>query len=465
MSRPKRKQFLKGTVLAVLSWGVCPPVHAQSPYGLAARQTIPEVIDQQDERGPLRSTEVDVHNPGSLAITVTPTYFGAVGTPTPGLVNCNSQNVGPHGTAEFSVGAVCPLNPGLNYGRLELSSLAPGGTDDPAGLVFLANARITAPGKYFPVEGFPQGNLSGNKVAAVTGLKSGFVDGSQWQTRCFAAGLNDPTAVIVRLLDGSGNPVGATAGAPLDPPSGIEMQTFSDVFAAVGAPPGNYSNVTALFSSFLSKPGVFGFCRIVNLSNNQDAFEVAKYLDNNDEGRQYNTAVSKTRLGTVLGVTAEVDREDRIGESNLHVAYFQHPDRVRCSVRPTFSDIPFFDVLQFRLIDPEDQVVATALNPGQEITFDLPEKPQQHSGRNGRWIVEVGPRRTILDGCDKGLGLCQGGLDATLYELTCSSGNGHNQLDIIGHCRMDCTKDPQDPKTYALCDFDNQFNTKFRCFN
>jgi hypothetical protein len=453
-----------GLCLAVLTWALGSPVHAQSPYGLAARQTIPFVIDEGDIAGPVRSTEINVHNPSSQPITVMPTYLGAVGTATPGRITCNLQTVTvpARGTAEFSLSAVCPLSPGLNFGRLELTTLASGGTADPAGLVFLANARITVPGRYFPVEGFPEGNLSGNKVAAVTGLKSGFVDGSQWQTRCYAAALNDPTAAIVRLVDGSGNAIGSPAGVPLDPTSAIEMQLLADVFAAVSAPPGNYGNVTALFSSFLAGPGVLGFCRIVNLTTGQDAFEIAKYLDNNDEGRQYHTAVTGTRLGPGLGVIAEVDPDDKIGHSNLHVAYFQHPDQVRCSLREIFSNISTFDTLQFRLIDPEDQVVATSASPPEDIVVDLPEKPQQNQGRNGRWIIEVGPRRTDIVGCGKGLSLCNGGVEATTYALTCSSGNGHNQLDVIGHCDMDCTKDPQQ-KHQALCAFDSQFNTNFRC--
>ena len=48
------------TALTVLLLSLCPYVRAQSPYGRAARQTIPFVADQQDELGDVWHTEIDV---------------------------------------------------------------------------------------------------------------------------------------------------------------------------------------------------------------------------------------------------------------------------------------------------------------------------------------------------------------------------------------------------------------------
>jgi hypothetical protein len=452
------------TALAVLLLGVSPHVLAQSPYGLAARQTIPWVIDQLDERGPVWDTEINVHNPGSAPITVRPTYLGAFMTPNAGSLPCTPQTIGPKETAEFTLRAICPLSQGLNFGRLELTALTPGPAsldpNEPSDQIFLASARVTQlGGSLFAVEGFPEGNLSGNKSSAVaTGLKSGSVNGSQWRTFCAAAGLNGPTAVIIHLVDGNGNAIGVGTAAPLDHPSGIEMQAFADVFAAVGAPPGNYDNVTALFTNSAPAAGVFGVCMIVNVSANKTAFEVAKYLDNNDEGREYLTTVSTTAYGAGFGVVSEIPHPNKpVAFSNLHVAYFQHPDRVHCTVRhqPTQYGHATFDQVQMRLIDPDGQVVAGG--PHQQFfTVDgLGEKPERHSGRNGRWLVEVAPDRAWPKNCGGGLGLCVGGLETTLYSLTCASGNGHNQLDPIGNCQMACHKDG---KKEFLCDFDSPFD-------
>src|SRR5437899_435627 len=223
-----KSAFLERAVLAVLLMGCGPYVHAQSPYGLAARQTIPFVMDYREFEVPVWATEIDIHNPGSQTLTVRLTYFGAVGTPSPGRLVCGAQTVGPFATAEFSLGSVCPLTflfGSINFGRLELNALPekPGPSDEPGTLVFLANARVSSfGGRYFTVEGFPQGNLSGNKsLAEVTGLQSGLIDGNQWKSRCYAAALNEAVTAVVELGDTNGS-LGGIAFANLDPSTKTE---------------------------------------------------------------------------------------------------------------------------------------------------------------------------------------------------------------------------------------------------
>lgn len=457
---------LKQTALIIALFGANAVAHGQSPYGLAARQTIPWVVDHRDERGTtLWETEIDIHNPGSVALTVEVSYRGAVGSATPGEIWCGSKTLAPRETSEFQLFPFCNLNPGPqpNYGRLELTALLGKAEDDalePSQQVFLASARVRSRqigGSFFTVEGFPEGYLSGNKRAVATGLKSGFVNGAQWGTVCGAAGLNDQTGVLVRLLDGSGNQIGNSAFFVVDPSSNVEMQVLKDVFAAVGAPPGNYSNVRAEFAATSPfGPGVFAFCMIVNASDSaKRAFEVAKYLDNNDDGRQYLTQESHI-------VVSEILRNHSDTNSNLHLAYFQHPDRVTCTVRWGPSTYIHFtpDQLQMRLIDSDGQAVSGAGGPhAHTFTFDLEEKPGRHRGRNGRWLVEVAPDRAFASSCGE---LCSGGLDWTPYTLTCASGNGHNVLDITGHCRLDCTKDSTPGSTDSFCAFDQPFDPS-RC--
>src|SRR5262249_11545598 len=174
-----------------------------------------------------------------------------------------------------------------------------------------------------------------------------------------------------------------------------EMQIFNDVFTAVGAPPGNYRDVTALFSTFVQGgqggAGVFGFCRVIDVTRDRDAFQIAKYLDNDDEGKEFRTPVSQTRYGRDFVVVSEIDPDDMLGQTNLHVAYFQHPDRIRCELRFT-SPHSTFDQIQMRLIDPDDQVVAGGAHQ-TFFTFDAEEKSVRHNGQNGRWMGEVAPDR------------------------------------------------------------------------
>jgi len=445
----------KQMAVAVLLLGLPASVRAQSPYGLSARQTIPWVIDLVDERGTLWNTEIDVLNPGPASITLTLTYLGAVGTATPGSIPCNPVTVASKATVEFTLHSVCPLAPGPNFGRLEMSSLPTGGFEEPSDLVFTASARVTqVNGGMFTVEGFPEGYLSGNKTSAATGLKNGSVDGSQWRSFCAAAVLNDTIPVFVSLVDGAGNPLGMPVSVILDPSVAIDMESFPDVFAAVGAP-GNFTNVTARFSTPVPGPGVFAVCMIVDNVTGQRAFEVAKYLDNNDEGRQHVTSVSKTAYGRTLAIVSELPRSRPVGFSDLLMAYFQHPDRVFCTVDWN-SPHSTFDQVQMRLLDPDGNIVAGGPHQNNFIV-DLAEKPQRHGGRNGRWLVEVAPDRTYGKHCGGGLGLCPGGLEETPYTVTCSSGNGHNTLDPIGHCQMACPKDPA-TKMEFLCGFDNPFD-------
>lgn len=466
MSNPKWV-LLWRAVLTVALLGPCLGVHAQSPYGLAARQSIPFVIEQRDDLGlPAWTTEISIHNPGTLPITVRLDFFT-----TAGQIGCTAQTVGAGETDQVSLVSACPaLNPVSSYGRLELNALPPPSpsSSDPAGVVFLAKARVTGPGsRSYTVEGFPQGNLSGNKsFAAVTGLKSGSVGSSQWKTFCFAESLNESPVVWVKLVDGNGAQVGAfSALTPPLVPTVNPIDGFGgDVFTAVGAPFGNFDNVTAFFSTqpFGGTGGfaAFGFCRVVNLTQNQEAFEIAKYIDNNDEGRQHQTDVSASSFGEPYTVEAETEESFQVSRTNLHVAYFQHPDRIRCSVRFDVNPSLDFnsDFGQMRLLDEAGNVLAGG--PDQTtFQFDLGEKSTQYSGQNRRWLIEVGPARTIKTGG----GLHSGGLAGRSYTLSCSSGNGHNQLDLAGHCGMSCAIDKND-KRFFLCDFDASPVDPNRCF-
>jgi hypothetical protein len=454
--------LLRRAALALVLMGPCLDVHAQSPYGLGARESIPLVIEQRDDRGfPVWTTEISIHNPGVTPITVILDLFTAFGP-----IACTPQTVAAGGTDQVSLVAACPafVPGGLSIGRLELNALPPPSpsSSDPAGVVFLAKARVTGPGnKSYTVEGFPYGNLSGNKsFAAVTGLKSGFVGGNQWRTFCVAEALNESTQVWVKLVDGNGAQVGAVSAQTLPlVPSFNPLDFFvTDVFTAVGAPFANIDNVTALFSTAPNGgsggAAAFALCRIVNVSLQQEAFAVAKYIDNNDEGRQHQTDVSQTSFGQPFTVFAETNEGRKENETNLHVAYFQHPDRIRCSVRfdPTPS-IPYFDLGQMRMLDEAGNVVAGG--PGvTTFQVDLGEKSTLYSGQNRRWVIEVGPQRTIKSG--------NTGLQTRNYTLSCSSGNGHNQLDPVGHCTMACAVDKNDKK-YFLCDFDGPPLNPARC--
>jgi hypothetical protein len=143
MRTRRRAVFVSSIVAMTLRCGSL-SAQAQSPYGLAARQTIPFVLDQNDDGRHLGQTEVSVFKPNPMPIGLTITYFGALGTASPGKRTCLGPVGIPAGANfEFQVGPFCSQNLGMNFGRLELSTLAGGNgpVPDPSSVVFLANAR------------------------------------------------------------------------------------------------------------------------------------------------------------------------------------------------------------------------------------------------------------------------------------------------------------------------------------
>lgn len=476
----------------ILALSTAHPVFAQSTYGLAARATIPVVISVTPKRifDYSWTTQVEVHNPGPIPIEVAATFFGMTGSVVPGRHPCHSIGVGPGQTRTTALAALCTFPPGPNIGRLELDALQ--GIDpttgepskDPSQHIFLSKALmvndlyapfVTNP---FPgprdsdlitIEGIPQGLLSGNKgYAVVTGLKQGLVNGSNWQSSCVAASHNENSQANVLLREGnSGQQIGGMASINLNAFLPPVMERFGfpgiDIFSAVGAPAGPYDNVTAYFSAGpqggeSSGLGIIGYCWIRNVTTSESTFAIAKYLDNNDEGREFQTAVSKSAFGRDFLVLAEIPNGDQ-SETNLHVAYFQHPDRVSCRIETgAAAHLSTFSQSQIRLIDPSGNVVAGGAH-ATEFTFDLGEKSTRNHGRNGRWLIEVAPDDAYFGGG----GLYAGGLDAAPYRLTCASGNGHNQLDITGHCPIDCASNSTQSRS-AVCSFPPTFDRRY-CWN
>ena len=415
---------------------------AQSPYGLAAHQTIPFVTTTTDDLGGGWVTEIFIHNPGTLPVTVKPTYLPM--SQNTGAIPCSPVTVAPFGTSQIRLWPWCNTPFGLSFGRLDLSSLSsiqPGEATEPGGRIFEATARVSGNGTIFTVEAFPQGRLSGNRrFADVLGLKNGFDGQHQWHTDCFATALGEPAAVFVRLVDGAGGQVGQFVSGAIVPPNGVEGARFDNIFAKAGAP-GNWSNIRAAFSTAIQGgiggAGVFGFCAVVNDTLGTAAFSIAKYLDSNDDAQSFAISESRSITGRPFGVISEIDPDDMLGETNLHVAYFQHPDRIECGIR--FINHPpnlaVFNLGQMRLIDPDGNVVAGG--PGaMEFSINLRDKSIHNNGRNGRWIIEVGPDAAVKEGG----GLKKGGIITTDYVLTCSTGQGVNRLEIAGHCVMPCAK-------------------------
>lgn len=441
------------------------PAIAQSEAGLAQRQTIPYVVRNTDPND-TRSTDIEIHNPHQHALRIEVTYFGATASTRPGRLACDALDVDGLNTRTVPIESICALGQGFNWGRLEVQGAVSGAVivpatglprpSDPSDGTFLASGLIrwTVGSRVMRVEGFPQGGLSGARSLA-TGLRSGTIDGESWTSLCYAAALGEAVPIRIRLLDSKGGELGSALDT-LDPSANMEMASLN-VFSALGVA-GDHSGVSAEFTTISgSGQAALGFCRLINLTRQTEALIIGKFVDgrldnaNRDQGRQHSVSVSEDRLGWPYGLRIGAGLQDHQSvnfPSNYHVAYFQHPDSIHCTLsgalRGSYVGSVFPPYLQMRLIDPDDNTVATSLydsTAGETVLdFQTGEKSSAGRGNNQRWLIEVAPIHA-LQSPSCGAGLCSGGAAPSAeYTLSCASGNGHGQLDKIheSHCGVTC---------------------------
>lgn len=369
---------------------------AQSTDGYGTVLRIPLVVNSASY-----SSTLFVRNAGTATASVKVTYYGAPGTPFAGERPCTTLSVAPNAVSSGSLADLCgvPVSASSNYGQVALVE------QSAANIPITAYTRVqAASGTGFSVEGFKVGSLtSGANDSVVTGLRRQAA-APGYQSNCFVGSINEPVQVTWQLRDASGSQLGNQQVTNL---SANETLRVLDVFTAVGAPAGDYSNVQATFRGTTagSNPAFVAYCTTQENVTFDGDFRIAKPADPEDLRSKKVGSSTSSALGNLLGL---LSGQDRFG------LYLQAPDYVQCRIDGTSAS-----QLEMRLEDPQGNVIAGGNNISAFQKVYLGERSTRNNGVNGLYVLKVESRNL---------------LSLTLnYGVTCESGNGSNPPLFIGH--------------------------------
>lgn len=367
-------------------------------------------------------TEVNIQNRNAVQIILDVSFYEALNSTSKGLHTCTPITVPAGQSLSFTMAAQCSLDSLNHFGMLILKNSA----TDSQTVVFYAYARTETPqGVGFSVEGFPVGNFSG-ATSYVLGLKRS-ATGPKYQSNCYIAALGERIDFKVTLFNGSdgaeSSPLGSFTGALLP----FVSFRFSDVFTALGAAPGDYSNVRAKYEITAVNgvtggiPAYIGYCTVQESNTFSADFRIAKSQDALDFRQKRRTCYGQSSCGVLLtgtdatNVIAATDR-------NIHSLFIAQPDFVKCDL---VGDAPTLAQLQIRLREPGDvqgSPVFVPTSPYDVTPFTAGgaglngfyiytgERSEWNAGSTDRWFIDVEAK----DGSS-------GTLD---YGITCTAGNG-----------------------------------------
>ena len=375
------------SLLAAASLAFTGTASAQSPNGFASIIHVPIAANTA-----IYQSTIFVHNPSGTATNVQINYNGATGTANAGTVDCGVHSIAAGRTAEFDLATVCSLA-GSNFGSLRIWETDPG--VKPIAVYSRAQALT---GNGFSVEGFPIGNFANDVGASVAvGLRR--QDAAPvYQSNCFVSSIGEAVTLDLSLFDGSNVQLGTTQVIAV---GANDTTRLLDVFTAVGAPAGDYSNVRAEFrqnAATVGNPSFSAFCTVQNSTSFDADFRIAKTVSPDDATLDYASNVNKDGLGNKLDIPP--------ASKQVFAMYLRHPDFVSCRIngdgRPN---------AELRLLNPQGTVVAGGDDINEFSEYFTGEKSTVNGGSNGRWTVEVGSRDGLGELADK-------------FHVQCTSGNG-----------------------------------------
>ena len=405
--------------------------HAQTTDGYHSIQVFPVVVDS-----PTFTQQFNFVTPNGFPVTVRPRYYPGNGTAQAaiGPLTCPDIVLPANGGAvRGSLRALCPgLTAGSAFGFLHLKAL-----DSSDGMlndipVFAGFSRVTNfAGNGFSVEAFAANTFT-SATTVITGLKRMAATPSSptFQTNCFLANMNE--------LDSEGPPVAKrinyTLYAGPTPYPGFvdllpgQLVRLLDVFAAAGAPAGDYPGAAAVFSAPGNpgdpRPGLMTFCTVQDNSSFGADFRIGKTA-NGSMGIGSNDGMAARKI---VQTKDAQNRPFEIGagsSANTHVVYFRHPDVIQCRLLDpvTMAPLTAASGLEMRAyegarsdLDPDEY--AGGDNQTSTGILDLGDK-KDHGGFNNRYLIEVESNETNAAGVRP-------------YALYCSSGSGNTfGYDII----------------------------------
>lgn len=387
--------FSKVSLLAAAGLAFAGVVSAQSPNGFASIIHVPAVAST----GIYRST-LFVHNPGGT-VSVDVTFYGANGTADAGTaLNCGSHNIPAGRTESFDIADICAFAGASNFGTLRLVEQD---NKDPHPIAAYTRAQSFS-GNGFSIEGFPLAEFSNNLGRSVVlGLRRDAA-APGYQSNCFASSIGEPVNVDMSLFDGTstllGTPYNFVLGAN-------ETVRLLDVFNAVGALAGDYSNVRAEFSlgaGNVGNPSFSAFCTVQNNTSFNADFRIAKTVSPDDQSHLYYTDQLVDGLGAPLVIPAS--------GKIVFAMVLKHPDYLTCKIIGDGADKS-----EIQIKDPSGAIVAGGDNVKLIPKFYLGDKITRGNGGNGIWTVEMGSKDGLGD--DKS-------------RLRCVSGAGMTRPLVVG---------------------------------
>lgn len=401
--------------------------HAQTTDGYHSIQVFPVVVDTASF-----AQQFNFTTPSLFPVVVRTRFFPGDGTPQAlvGPITCNNVNIAANGVASVtSLRTLCPaLVAGSAFGFLHMQA-----QDSSDGMysdipVFAAFSRISNPqGNGFSVEAFAAHTFTSG-TTVVNGLRrlSAGPSSPAFQTNCFVANMNqlDPEegAPVAKAVDYTLFAGGSQYTKTLNLLPGQFIRLL-DVYAAAGAPVGDYSNNSLVFrvqgSLNVERQGLMSFCTVQDNTSFGADFRIGKTA--------YGTLGIGGNDGMASRETASTkDAQDRVFEigagssANTHVVYFRHPDTVQCRLlNPvTFATLTAASGLEMRAADAALTTVLGGNNATSTGLIYLGDK-SSHRGFNNRYLIEVESNETNATGVRP-------------YALYCSSGSGSTfGYDII----------------------------------
>jgi hypothetical protein len=411
-------------VLGLLSCAglACPTASAQTTDGYHSIQILPLVVDNASF-----TQRYQFRNPNPVPLTISARFY-----PDKAFnlapVQCNPLTVQANSTLSVDrLTSFCSIPGGFptNFGYLYTAETSG------ANLVYAAFARTVNPsGIGFSVEAFPAHTFT-SATSVVTGLQRK-ASAPAFSSNCFVGNLNDvapagaraSTQVLLTLRDSGGNVLGNTLSVTLSPGQ-IERQL--DIFTKVGAPAGDYIDVTATIEEVgADEPGILAFCTVQENTTTGADFRIAKQefgaggisnpadtIGSQDNHVTRNTSVDVDSIGRVFQIPGSAS------SANTHLMYFRHPDYVQCELTdPAGARLPATYGLEMRLVGQNGQTIAGGDGATGFSEVYLGDKTDRNGGANGRYRIEV------EDGE-------QNSAAVRSYRLHCQSGSGHTPGDLI----------------------------------
>lgn len=421
------KQIALASGLALLATAGTTPALAQSTDGFHAIQIFPAVVDS----GTFTQSFIFKNPNAANPVTVSTIYFPADGTTQAVNMGCSTITIPAGGQKVYSsLRGICPtLAAGNQFGFLYTAI-----TGSSQGLFSGYSRASNSAGLGFSVEAFPAHTFT-SADTIVTGLRrrAASAGSPAFQTNCFIGNLHDVTpalhvnsTVTYTLFSAEGATLG-TGSVQLTPGRLIRML---DVFAAAGAPAGDYDDAYVVFGETgTSEPGLMTFCTVQDNTNFGADFRIGKQF--RGYGTQYSGIGAQddhVSRDTIVGydikmtgdTTARAFSIPASASANTHVVYFRHPDYVACEIIDPATNVRATAAygLEIRL---RDQYLTTlAGGPGVQgfSRIYLGDKTDRNNGTNARYTIEVESSTVNMTAVRP-------------YKLHCQSGSGHTLGDIV----------------------------------